>query len=116
MEKGPLNMAYVYMGQPYSDPDYAIREGRYNKAMAFVGKAMKSGVTIYSPIIHFHNLSKYHSLPTDAEFWEHHNYNMLSKSVALWVLELDGWEKSVGLSKEMGWAQELNLSIEHFQP
>lgn len=108
--------AYVYLGQPYTHTSYEMRCNRYYKAMHFVAEMSRKGITIYSPILHFHPMALQHSLPTDADFWQHHNYNMLALSSALWVLKLPGWQESKGLQWEITCAREISLEIEYYDP
>lgn len=99
----------IYLGQPYSHPHAKVREARYKAGLEWCAR-LQSRIP-YSPIVHWHNVAKSHSLPTDADYWLEHCYHILGLSKALFVLQLDGWEKSYGLAKEIEYAARTGLTI-----
>lgn len=104
----------IYLASPYSNPSRAVVEDRYQTTMAFCAEFMRRGHVLFSPILHCHELTKAHSLPSDAAYWQSYNYSILRRCESLWVLTLDGWETSVGVSDEISKASFLRMPIEYY--
>lgn len=98
----------IYLASPYSHPDPAVRELRYEHACAATAGLMRRGLHVYSPIVHSHPLVKY-ELPTDWEYWQAHDIAMLHRCQELYVLTLDGWMESKGVRAEIAEASLLEL-------
>lgn len=54
-----------------------------------------------------------HDLPTDADYWLRQNLAFLSRCDKMYVLQLEGWEKSDGVQREIAFATEHNIPIEY---
>ena len=124
MAKGPIQVKvtavvsegnYVYLASPYSDPNRSVMDDRFEQAALFTSQQLELGVTVYSPIVHNHPLAKY-GLNRDWEFWRPHDLIMLSKASELWVLTLDGWKQSVGVSEEIEWQRRHKRPILYVGP
>ena len=44
----------IYLASPYSDPDPAVKQARYDAAVRAVGALMARGETVYSRIVSTH--------------------------------------------------------------
>lgn len=99
----------IYLAQPYTDPDKAIREKRYNAALQIVADYTRLEFLIYSPIVHYHPVAVRHNLPGDFSFWRQLNFDALERCTEIWVLPLKGWEASLGLRAEIQRARKLGL-------
>ena len=104
--------SYLYLGSPYSHTDPFIREERYLKASKVLAEFLTKGIWTYSPIVHCHELAKIGGLPTEALFWKGYNFFMLLHSRGLLVLQLDGWDASIGLQDEIKEAKRLGLPVQ----
>jgi len=104
----------IYIGSPYSSPASSVRDDRAYQAGAFAAHCAQKGLVVYCPIASWHHIAKEHSLPKDFYFWRHLNLNILRHCTEMWVLRLDGWDESVGLTGEMDFAQEVGITIRHF--
>lgn len=104
----------LYLGQPYSHPKSVIREVRYLAAMQACAYFQFLGICVYSPIVHWHQVSMMHKLPSDTETWQLQWYPMLKKADRFAMLLLDGWEQSLGLKDEWFEAKQLDLPIERY--
>ncbi len=104
-------MAYSYLGSPYTSQSSAIRTVRYKTTMLAMAFLVKRGITAYSPIIHFHVLTKLHMIPSTYDFWSLHNENMLIPAERFIILALTNWEKSVGLRGETATAEANEIPI-----
>lgn len=104
-------MSFIYLASPYSHADPAIREARYRAAVKYVAKLSRAGVTVYSPVVHYHCVAADHKLPTDAAFWRRHNGRMLFAAHELRILRLDGWRESKGVAQELEWARGIEIPV-----
>ena len=104
----------IYVGSPYSDLDHLVRADRAFAVARFVARYIKEGHILYSPIASWHHIAEQFTLPTDCQFWKQLNFGILRFASEMWVLELDGWRKSVGLAGEMDTARDLYIPIVHF--
>lgn len=106
----------MYLASPYSHKDPFVREMRYLVTTQALADALKLGVAVYSPIVHCHELAKIADLPRDAAFWRNYNFTMLGCAEQLWVLMLEGWDKSVGVGEEVDEAKRLSIPVIYIQP
>jgi len=104
-------MTFLYLASPYSAKTDLLRHERFRQAMEATAFMTRKGITVFSPIVHNHEMAKRYSLPTDSEFWMKHNYAMLRGASVLGILELSGWEDSIGVMKEYHYARRLNIPI-----
>jgi len=110
-------MKLVYLASVYSWPyddtvTPKIKEKRFRLAAKVSGKLMSKdlGVFIFSPIAHSHPQQKYAKLPFDFN-WYTRDLALLAKCDELWILEMEGWDKSEGIQKEITAAKELDKPI-----
>lgn len=103
----------IYLISPYSHPDPSIREYRMRQAAQTTYILMSHGEIVFSPIVHGHALVANVSECTETSwgFWGFQCLGMLDKADAVYVLDLDGWEESVGVDAELKYADSLCLPI-----
>lgn len=99
----------IYLASPYSHPDPAVRQERYEQAMAAQAYLLRQGQHVYSPIVACHPMALAHALPTDDEWWSEYDRDMLTRCVELYVLCLPGWEESKGVAQEIEWAKRRHV-------
>jgi len=109
-------MTFHYLASPYSDEDPLVREKRYLEALEGLFKLSEKGIVAYSPIVHFHPLSKIYSIPGEANDWTWHNIPMIQASDGLIILMSYHWGTSTGIDQERMWAKEFRKSIETLDP
>lgn len=103
----------VYLSCPFCHSDPLICEERVMKANKFASSLMREGIIVFCPLIHNVSILKY-GLPVGWDYWEQFNKAFINKCDRLYVLKLDGWEKSVGVQAEVGIARSLRIPIEYF--
>jgi hypothetical protein len=106
-----MKRSLSYLGVPYSHPDPAVREARYRAVNKQAAKLMRAGHMVFSPISHCHPIAKDYDLPTDWEYWKTFARTYLGYSHTLYILCLDGWEESVGVTGEIEIAKEMQISV-----
>ena len=100
----------VYLACPFSDPNPAVRQQRFDAACQATAALMWAGLKVFSPITHSFPLMRY-GLAGDWKFWESYDRAHLEACTALAVLMLDGWKESVGVQAELAIAAELELPV-----
>lgn len=107
------NLSQIYLASPYSDPDPAVVNIRVTLLRKCLSQLVKEydQYSFYSPISHYHEVAALGGLPAGWEFWKKLDRFAIEQSSALWVLTIDGWENSTGVSNEMTYAQELGLQV-----
>ena len=93
----------IYLASPYSHPDPAVMQRRFEDVRAVTAALLRRGEIVYSPIVHGHAIATAHELPTDHDFWLRHCFAMLERADNLHVLMLDGWKESKGVQAEIDW-------------
>jgi len=105
----------IYLASPYSHPDPAIREARFQAACRQAAEMLRCGIPAWSPIAYSHALTM-HGLPLDWKFWERFDRLFLEMCSEVWVLTLDGWQQSKGIQAEIEIARELGKPVVFVEP
>jgi hypothetical protein len=100
----------LYLCSPYTSPDPAIRQARFEAACLATAELMHSGRHVYSPIVASHPLCK-HGLPVDWQFWREFDLRLLAMCDEVVVLKLDGWQRSIGIHAEIAAAKALGKPV-----
>ena len=103
----------VYLASPYTheNPDILIQ--RFHEAVDCCGWLMNNvkNTCFYSPIAHTHPIALRCQLPIFWEFWKQFDECMLSRCSEIWVLKIDGWDKSTGVKAELEIARKFGLPV-----
>jgi hypothetical protein len=59
----------IYLASPYSHPDPAVRQERYEAVCQAAAELISRGHIVFSPVAHSHTIATY-GLPGDWEFWQ----------------------------------------------
>lgn len=116
MNEQYINSEIEYLAIPYSDKSEDIREFRANIADYIWYKLTKEGRIIFSPISGCHNIAKKYKLPTEWSFWRNIDFEFLKHCKKIIVVQLEGWEKSVGVTAEIEFSKLHNIPIEYCDP
>ncbi len=108
----------IYVASPYTHTDPAIEDERNISVALATGYLMNhyAALAFFSPICHSHIIARNCNILGQWEYWKHLDEIMISKCDELWVLCLEGWEKSVGVTAEVKYAKELGLEIKYILP
>lgn len=102
---------FVYLASPYAHADPAVMQARYEAAVRVAGSLMREGVAVYSPIAHNHPIAQAVDLPRTWDFWRRMDLPILMTASALYVLCLDGWRESIGVSAEIEFVGRMGKPI-----
>lgn len=100
-----------YLACPYTHEDIAVRTERFQMANYVSAHFMKKGKMIFSPISHTHSIAVVAKLPYFWEFWREFDIAYLKASKELLVMQLPGWEKSVGVRAEIELAYDFMIPV-----
>lgn len=106
----------IYLASPYSSPDPAVEQERYEQTQAFVALHLANQIILFSPIVFTHPLTVKYDLPKDAAFWWKFNKRMIEIAKELWVLKLPGWLGSVGVGTEIELFKIIGRPISYKDP
>lgn len=106
----------VYLACPYSHPDPAVRESRFQAANRVAADLMRQGAFVFSPISHTHPIALAGDLPLGWEFWEGYDRAVLAACGSMIVLTLEGWRESLGVQAEIGIALEMGIPVGYQEP
>ena len=105
----------TYLASPYSHPNPAVREARFQAACRATAELMRAGRVVLSPIVLTHPLTAF-GLSTDWSFWERYDREFLQRCDEVVVLMLEGWTQSVGVQAEIRLATELAKPVSFLNP
>lgn len=114
-----MALKVVYLASPYSHPDKDVMQRRFEEVCVVHAELLEKIGDCYAfigPIAASHSIAQLADLPTNWEFWKAQDEALLSKCDELWVLELDGWDKSIGIKAEVDYAYyDLKIPIRYVQ-
>jgi len=106
----------TYLAVPYTHPREEVRQYRFeqvNKASALL---MNAGYYIFSPISMAGPIAMVGKLPTDFAYWRGYCLQMVGACKQLFVLQLEGWDVSLGVTGETKIADDLGLPVFMIDP
>lgn len=106
----------IYLASPYSSPYPQIEHSRFLETRRFAWHYLRQGVPLVSPIVYCHQFAREFAAPTDAQGWLSLNLALLQAAQELWVLQLPGWETSVGVTQELKFASDTLLPVFYKEP
>lgn len=106
----------VYLACPYSHPDPAVREVRFQMVNRAAGELIRQGRAVFSPISMCHPIAQETKLPGDWQTWKAFDEAFISASSALIVLLIPGWRESEGVRGEIKIADALGIPVELHEP
>lgn len=102
----------IYLAAPYS----GMEDLSFEISCMITAFLMKEGEAVYSPIVCGHTLAAECDLPADCHFWLKQDLDILGHCDELYVVALEGWDKSVGVSAEIGKALVTGIPVTFIDP
>lgn len=106
----------IYLASPYSHIDPKIMEWRYGAVCRAAAYFIDAGHLIYSPIAHSHAIAVVGGLNGNFEFWSRFDYDMITRVKAMWILGIDGWERSHGVTAELDHCEKIEKPVILIRP
>ena len=106
----------IYLATPYSHPSQEVQSMRFRAACVAAGNLIRKGEVVFSPIAATHPIKKLVGLEGSWEQWQYYDTEIISRCVALYVLQIEGWKESKGVRAEIETAKGLGIRVEHIRP
>lgn len=104
----------IYVASVYSyQADKRIMQERFEVVESFV--AAYNEFPLLSPIVYTHELAKRYDLPKEYSYWQERDRHFIALSSEVWVLKMEHWEKSVGVTDEIKYAESLGIPVKYFE-
>lgn len=105
-----------YIASPYSHPDPEVVEARVRELKECVAHMIEnfSFAVPFSPVLYTHSLQESGVVGAPPAGWYAFDLAFLRKADRLIVLELEGWETSVGVAIEIAFAQSRGTQIDYY--
>lgn len=109
----------IYLACPYTDPDPAVRQRRFDVATALAADLIRSGRIVYSPITMTHPIDvvlagEANTLGSD--YWVAFDEAFMDMCSEMIIIRLDGWERSSGIRREIAHFTERKKPIRYIDP
>jgi hypothetical protein len=110
-------VSYYYLSNPYTGSPSEMRE-RAQAAAQAVATLLRNGVHAWSPIVHNHAMMAFSdfSLEERRELLLPYDFSLLRAAKGMIVLQLEGWEDSYGVTKEIELCKELGKPVAFLEP
>lgn len=106
----------IYLATPYNHPEPSVCLARFDYACLTASRLMHDGVHLFCPIAHTHPIAVLGNLPCGWDYWQEYDRLMLTACDELWVVQMNGWDRSEGIKGEIGIANELGKRIFYLDP
>ncbi len=115
----PIKQKLIYCASPYSNKDIRIMNNREDMVTAIAaGLTERYGYAMFLPITQSAPMERMNpNLKGDFEQWKSIDLFMIKeKSDEVWVIMLDGWKDSIGVSAEIQCALDNNIPVKFYCP
>ena len=106
---GPL----IYLAAPLEHPDRSVRQIRFESVNRYCGYLIRQHALVFSPLSFGASLDE-DAIPNSA--WYALGLQMLSSCDDLRILELYGWQDSVGVTLETRYVRQLHIPVSVADP
>lgn len=108
----------VYIASPYSDTDRGVMYYRYRCVTRAIGALQdRYSYAFIGPITQSHHTAEFMTTGCTAfKSWAKRDLTYISHCDAIWVLLLDGWDKSIGVTKEIEFCKQHKIPIKYLEP
>lgn len=109
-----INMSrLIYIASPYSHNDPAVVIKNFELVSQLAANLCSEGHVAFSPITYGHTLLAYKDMPSDWAFWKNFCLSFLQHCDELLVYQIPGWDMSRGVTEEINFAKENNITIKY---
>ncbi len=108
----------IYIASPFSHPDLDVELERFNKITEVAASLTKKyGYAFILPITQSYQLQRIlPSLGGTFANWESIDLTFISHSDEVWVIKMEGWDRSVGVMAEIKFATGLDIPVKYLNP
>jgi len=105
----------IYLAAPYTHKNQKVIEARVKEINHIASTLLLMDHIVYSPISMFHSIAKENFLPITEDFYREQNEEFIKWCEAIILLQLPGWEKSIGFKKEIALAKKYKKLIIYYK-
>lgn len=106
----------VYVATPFSKFEDGTAAA-YEAACEVTGDLLRFDIKAFSPIAHSYGIAKYANIDSmDHRFWMRADKPFMEKSDALLVVQLKGWDESIGVGMEIKHFRDAGKPIHFVSP
>jgi hypothetical protein len=94
----------LYLASPYTDPDSQVREARYQAVTSVAAQLVLQGRVVFSPLTMTHPIDKLIAGlegTLGSDYWIKFDEQFMACCSDMAVLMLDGWDRSLGVRREI---------------
>lgn len=106
---------FWYLATPYAE-----FPGGHDAAWKFATKqaalCLEAGVRVFTPIGHTHPIAIQMKADPGHDFWLELDEHVMDAADGLIVVEAEGWERSLGIAREIGFFRGRRKSIVYMAP
>ena len=107
---------FWYLGSPYSKYPLGLEQA-FREVCRCAAVFVREGIPVYSPIAHTHPIAMEGRLdPLDHTIWLAFDAPMMAAAEGLIVCEMQGWQESEGLKKEIEFFESRDRPVTFFDP
>lgn len=107
-----------YLACPFSHEDSEVEIARWNLSTQVAAHMMGNDMPhVHNPLttsLLYQNIND--SIPSSWHFWERVDFEYLSMSSKLYVLKINGWRQSRGVSAEIKYAEDNDMEVSYIDP
>ena len=108
-----IYLCSVYSLDAHGDSyqDASKRDERYDVVLDVTYQMLMDGYKVFSPILHCHEMSILKEMPKNFDFWRNLDFNYIDHCDKVFVLKMDGWDRSEGIAAEIAHAEFIGKSV-----
>lgn len=106
----------IYIAMPYTKLTALQREYYFHLSCWLAAKMFNERKQVFIPNLFAHPIASKYNLPVEWEFWKDYDEKFLSICTELWVIQLKGWEESVGVNAEIEYAKAHGIIVKFVTP
>lgn len=104
----------IYLASPYSHSDPEVIRNRFLEAMTATSRLLQQGYHVYSPIAYGHQFADV--VGGTFAGWKAFDFELSDAAKEVWILKLDGWQVSHGVTSEIAYAIRRGKTIRYLDP
>jgi hypothetical protein len=108
----------VYLASVYSQGNATVnkRTRRFKHVCRKAAELMEQGYNVFCPIAHSHPIEVHGMTEVHGhDFWLKQDFAVLEKCSKLLVYCMPGWDKSVGIQREIEFADLMGIPVEFLE-
>lgn len=107
----PNKDGLYYLASPYSHPSKRTMTNRYHTANRIAASMIEEGYLLITPIASSVSLCKDSNLSGSFMTWARLDLELVARSDGVIVLDMPGWQQSIGVTAEILRATDLQLPV-----